>query len=499
MLSRLTLLLLFVSLLAAFVGPAPARAQDGPTDLRFDEPQILTLAPGQGLARSFVVLAGDRFELRLIALAPMIYSAALIDPAQGIAPLTVDSAGNATVTVDPVALSGRYTLLIQPGDASGDVVAQLSGAPTLPDPLPFNSATVVSVSDAPQRFRLEPQPAYLETLLTVTRLPAPDQPESIALPRVALIDAEAGHLLAVLDGEMLPGAALRLPGELTYFLALEPGDAPAEVEIRWEGAVAAPGGAPVQAPGGASTGGGTPTFTPFPSVTPDVTGTLTATYTPDPNATATSTYTATYTPDPDATATPIPSPTPPGVQDLTATYTPSYTPTDQVDQLAPPQDPTMTYTATIAVDQLAPPQDPTMTYTPSYTPTTPPPPPTAPPDANFNAPLNIPLDSTSSVTDFVSYPDGDTEDRVRWDISGMNPNATLSGGRARLIIAVSCFGTGTQNVSFFVAGQTYSCGQTVVDREVTYDSRTGQVNITAAGGENTYVQWVLTGTATRLD
>jgi cysteine-rich repeat protein len=123
----------------------------------------------------------------------------------------------------------------------------------------------------------------------------------------------------------------------------------------------------------------------------------------------------------------------------------------------------------------------------------------APPDANFNSPLNIPLDSTASVTDFVSYPGGDHQDKVRWDIIGMNPNSSLSGGRARLTIAVSCFGSGIPNVQFFTGGQTFSCGQTIVDREVTYDSRTGQVTITAVGGANTYVQWVLTGTATRVN
>ena len=81
----------------------------------------------------------------------------------------------------------------------------------------------------------------------------------------------------------------------------------------------------------------------------------------------------------------------------------------------------------------------------------------------------------------------------------MNPNSSLSGGRARLIIAVSCFGTGTQDIQFFTGGQTYNCGQTIVDQEVTYDSRTGQVTITAVGGQGTYVQWVLTGTATRTN
>jgi hypothetical protein len=81
----------------------------------------------------------------------------------------------------------------------------------------------------------------------------------------------------------------------------------------------------------------------------------------------------------------------------------------------------------------------------------------------------------------------------------MNANAALTGGRARLVLSVSCFGTGTQNITFFSGGQTFSCGQTVVDREVTFDSNTGSVLIEAVGGDATFVQWVLTGTATRLN
>src|SRR5690606_4977126 len=133
---------------------------------------------------------------------------------------------------------------------------------------------------------------------------------------------------------------------------------------------------------------------------------------------------------------------------------------------------------------------PTATLTPTHTPAVEAQ--VAPPDGNYA--LLIPLDSTSSITDFVSYPGGDTEDRVSWDVSGMNPNAALSGGRARLTISVSCFGTGTPNITFFTGGQTYSCGQTIVDREITYDSRTGSVIVSAVGGTGTYVQWVLTGT-----
>lgn len=225
----------------------------------------------------------------------------------------------------------------------------------------------------------------------------------------------------------------------------------------------------------ATTGGPTPTYTYTPggpTVTPTYTATVTATatqtYTPGgPTVTPTYTYTPTYTPT--TTNTPTATRTGP-----TATYTPSYTPT-----------------ATLA--------GPTATYTPSYTPTTQPAAQVAPADANFNAPLTIPLDNTASVIDFVSYPGGDTEDRVRWDITGMNPNSALSGGRAQLTISASCFGSGIENVQFFTGGQTFSCGQTIVDQEVTADSRTGQVTITAVGGSGTYVQWVLTGTATRVN
>lgn len=160
---------------------------------------------------------------------------------------------------------------------------------------------------------------------------------------------------------------------------------------------------------------------------------------------------------------------------------------------------TATATATVVQEQAQPTAVSTATFTPSYTPTTQPAAQLAPEDARFNNPLNIPLDNTTSVLDFVSYPGGDREDRVRFDVTGMNQNSSLSGGRARLVIAVSCFGQNTDQVQFFTGGQTYSCGQTLVDREVTANSDTGSIVITAIGGEGTYVQWVLTGTATRVN
>lgn len=194
--------------------------------------------------------------------------------------------------------------------------------------------------------------------------------------------------------------------------------------------------------------------------------------------------TATYTATPTYTMTATTA-SGGGGTNPTATYTPSYTPTMAA---------TATYTPSYTPTNTA-----TATYTPSYTPTTPPAAQVAPEDARFVAPLEIPLDNTASSLDFVSYPEGDTEDRIRWDISGMSQTATSSGGRARLVIAASCFGDGTQHITFFVGGNTYQCGQTIVDREVTYDSRTGSVIITATGGTGTYVQWVLTGTATHIN
>jgi uncharacterized protein YraI len=177
-----------------------------------------------------------------------------------------------------------------------------------------------------------------------------------------------------------------------------------------------------------------------------------------------------------------------------------------------PGTPTYTYTASPTLE----PGQPTYTYTHTYTatqtvqatatytatqllpsPTNTVPVPTAPPDANYV--LNVPLDGTVSVTDFVSYPNGDTEDRVSYSVTGLNPNSALPGGRAQLVISVSCFGTGTNQLLIRADGQNYSCGQTVIDREVNFDSNTGAVIITATGGTNTYVQWVLTGTATRLN
>jgi len=210
-----------------------------------------------------------------------------------------------------------------------------------------------------------------------------------------------------------------------------------------------------------------------------------------PPATATSTAAST----PTGTSTPPPT--------ATETTAPTRTTTGSSGGAGSGNTPTATYTATRTPTKTATPTyTPSPTYTPTYTPTatyTPTPPPTADPGDTATKNLTIPLDKTVSVTEFVSHPGGDTTDKVAYSVSGMNPTAGLSGGRARLVISASCFSTGVEHVQFFTGGQTYSCGQTLVDREVTADSDTGTVTINAIGGASTYVQWVLTGTATRVN
>lgn len=121
----------------------------------------------------------------------------------------------------------------------------------------------------------------------------------------------------------------------------------------------------------------------------------------------------------------------------------------------------------------------------------------APQDSNYV--LNAPLDQTVTLSDVVSYPNGDTEDRVSYNVTGLNNNVALPGGRAQLVITATCTGTNPEQIQFRGDGQNATCGQNVINREVNADSDTGGVQITAVGGTGTYVQWTLTATVTRLN
>ncbi|MBL8119148.1 MAG: SH3 domain-containing protein [Anaerolineae bacterium] len=163
---------------------------------------------------------------------------------------------------------------------------------------------------------------------------------------------------------------------------------------------------------------------------------------------------------------------------LPAAVTPTFTPPAVQQQptatvVEGQQQPTETATATEVVQQVAP--------------------------ADNNYVLNVPLDGTASLSDFVSYPNGDVEDVVSYDTSGLNANSALPGGRGQLSIVLSCSGTGANFITFRIDGQNFSCGQ-VFQRTVNADSDTGAIRITATGADaaGTYVQWSLNASLTRL-
>lgn len=562
----------------------PARAQEGDTVLAPNDPVIITLPGGESVSRTFSVLAGDSFELRLSPVGVQSYSAVLLDPSQATTPLTPDAAGNVVLVVDPAPVAGNYTLVMQADAPGGDLLVLLVSDATPPESLAAGGLGSADVSIEGARYLLEAPPDQGPMTLSLQAVFPADAPGT-GLPGLTLTDPETGEVVLQVAPGLLPGLTLSLPAGKSYILALDASETPMSVEVAYEEAFppveessdesssdsssdsdtssdgssdsssesTSPSATPVESvdsgcqvvfsgpvnvrggpgiaynpPLGTAQAGSTYPVTginaegtwvqinyngvlgwvslqiaattldgtcsslpiasapaPGESSQPAATSTPVATNTPGPSPTPTATSTTGPSPTPTYTYTPLPTVTPGGP---TVTYTPTASNT-------PPQ-PTATYTPSYTPTQQQP---PTATYTPSYTPTTPPAAQVAPEDARFNNPLTIPLDNTASVLDFVSYPGGDREDRVRWDITGMNSNSALSGGRARLVISVSCFGENTDQIQFFTGGQTFFCGQTIVDREVTFNSKTGSVIITAVGGQGTYVQWVLTGTATRIN
>lgn len=119
----------------------------------------------------------------------------------------------------------------------------------------------------------------------------------------------------------------------------------------------------------------------------------------------------------------------------------------------------------------------------------------APPDNNYA--LNIPLDGNLTLSDYVSYPNGDVEDVISYSVTGLNPSVAQSGGQANLTFVLVCTGTGTEHIVFTISGQTRACGQTF-NRTVNFDSNNGAIRITATGGSGTYVQWSVVASAPRL-
>jgi hypothetical protein len=117
----------------------------------------------------------------------------------------------------------------------------------------------------------------------------------------------------------------------------------------------------------------------------------------------------------------------------------------------------------------------------------------APEDPEVNTPLIIPVNLSASVSDQVSFPEGDRVDRVQYEVTGMK-----EGEKARLLITAVCAGKGMEYVQFKTDGKTFGCAQPIISREVTLATRSGTITIEAVGGDQTNVFWVLTGTATKL-
>lgn len=412
---------------------------------------------------------------------------------QAIATNTNDpfSAGSSTARLSAQLPSdGLYTIIVTPANGVvGDYAIRLDGSP-------ISSESTVETDSTTN----SPIVATGNTVFNVSGNPDTTQVATLSSSTVgfafsALLQ-EAGTTLAIVAGNDVMPAFVTIPATSSTFKIIVTSANGMDGDVAFSLGIG-------------TTETSDPTEdTSTPSDTSDATETATsesdstATLTPTlvPGTTVTSTSTATSTPttgqqeqQTNATSTSTPTSTSTTQQQVnaTATYTPSYTPTYTATAMV--QQPTATYTPSYTPTYTA-----TATYTPSYTPTTPPAAQIAPEDQSSYA-FNIDLDTTKSILEFVSYPDGDREDRVVYDVRRMNPNVAFSGGRARLIISASCFGENTDQIEFFTGGQTYSCGQTIVDREVTFDSNNGSITITAVGGEGTYVQWVLTGTATRIN
>lgn len=109
----------------------------------------------------------------------------------------------------------------------------------------------------------------------------------------------------------------------------------------------------------------------------------------------------------------------------------------------------------------------------------------APPDSALFVEVSI-KNGQATVSDAVSYPGGDTQDEIFWDVVDFD-SITTAGD---LEVIITCTGTGTQNVTFFSSGSNYSCGD-VIERFVTNVSDSGLIRVTATSGTDTYVQYTL--------
>ncbi|MBN1681218.1 MAG: SH3 domain-containing protein [Anaerolineae bacterium] len=205
-------------------------AQDGGDNhIPPNEPVIVTLTPGQTVTRTFTVLAGDGFELRLSRLAEFTYTAVLIDPQQAALPLTPGADGNIAHLVDTAPSGGVYSLVLQAAGGTGDMLIQLITTATPPVPLVVGEMRV-NVTNIAQRYDLAANPAQTTLVLDTIAagvVPAP------GLPAIKLVNADTGETVLELVPGMLPRISVVLPANTAFLLALEPGDGLSDVIITW--------------------------------------------------------------------------------------------------------------------------------------------------------------------------------------------------------------------------------------------------------------------------
>lgn len=154
-----------------------------------------------------------------------------------------------------------------------------------------------------------------------------------------------------------------------------------------------------------------------------------------------------------------------------------------------PQQPTQTQqTGDTSPTATTPPPD---TNQPTATPTATQAQQVAPPDSDYN--LTIDRDDGGQMSEVISYPNGDTTDRVRVTISNLTnftPNNTRN-----VVLTLVCTGTGTENVRWGTGGPSSptprTCGESITSFH-TDDSNQTFVNITLTG--NGYVTWTLVAT-----
>ena len=487
-----------------------ARAQDG-GDIQYNSPVVVTLTAGQTVTRTIAITQGDTVEFKLTRLAEYAFTAALVDPAQVVTPLTPGADGNIVYTLENAPVGGLYTLILQATSDGGELLVQANSSTVPPVPLAFG-LTSAELGATALRYSLVPPPGMPDTTLTIAVVAPPNAPA--ALPGLTLVDSATGETALTVAPGLLPSITVILPAQRAFLLGLTPGAVPQSLTLTWGQALAPTGAAPTPAPVASAT--------PFPTPLPvQPAGTCQVQFVGQVNirsgpgaqwdppiGTATagmtlpvtghngnySWFQVSYNGLPGWVSMEIAATQATGDCSTlpVASYPPPPAPPTQGPAIVGPSP---TYTSLpLVTNTPGAVGGPSPTYTPSYTPT----PPIAPPDGGSNGVLDVPLDGTAQIGDYVSYPNGDTEDQAGYRVSGLNPNVAFSGGQADLAITLQCSGSGTEYIEFRIDGQTYRCGQTFT-RRVNFDSNTGGIRVVATGGSATYVQWTAVGTAPRVN